>query len=250
MKFGIRQECGLDNYEERLDKVRGVPIELALPYKLDEFLQQAGAGLLDRLTAFIKSNGNIVQSVHASQGHITDGQFTKWGLDTVRFAESVGASVVVFHPEDSRRDKRLDTQISAIQNIKRLQRETSSAVVAVESFGGSKRVLFPEEIVEKGLNLVLDTSHLFEERTLAIIEKSCKSIVAVHLSEARDGNQHMPVTDFGYKVMEALQAKNWSGVVTLEYLPDYHPQMAVDREMLETKYGGGINYGVIEDRAV
>jgi sugar phosphate isomerase/epimerase len=235
MKFAIRHGVCIDDYKERLLEVKGVPIELALPYKLDDYLAQAEKGFLDALTIVIRQNGTVVHSVHAPQGHLTDPGFMSWATETVRFAEGVGASVVVFHPEQSAKDRRLDAQTLALQNLKRLRRETETTV-AVETFGGPKRILSPEEIGEKGLPMVLDTSHLSSERTMEVIKRYHKTIALVHLSEPRDGKQHMPVVGFGFEVLDALKEVGWEGPVTLEYLPEFHDRLAGDRDALEGLY--------------
>lgn len=237
MKFAIRQEVSLNDFPARLFQIGRMPVELALPYKLEDYLEQAQKGFLEALAASVKFCGTVVSSVHATQGHLTDPGFMTWALETVRFAEEVGAGVVVFHPEQSRKDRRLDFQVMALQNLKRLRRETE-ITVAVETFGGPKRILSPEEIGEKGLPMVLDTSHLFMERTLGVIRRYHKSIVLVHLSEPRDGRQHMPVEGFGFDVLDTLKAVGWEGPVTLEYLPEFHSELVPHVEVLERMYGG------------
>lgn len=233
MKFGIRREVSFKIEDYQLGGLSGVPIELALPYRLEEFL--AGRELLPPLAAAARDLGVIVNSVHAPQGHLTDGDFHSWALATTFFAESVGAAIVVFHPEACAMSRRMDMQITALQNIKRIQRETDLKI-AIESFGNKKRILTPEEIIAGHLPFVLDTSHLFPQRTMDIIEKYSNNISAVHLSEPRDGRQHMPLEDFGFRVLDALKDRQWSGIVTLEYLPDYHDRLIPDMLVLKDRY--------------
>ena len=86
---------------------------------------------------------------------------------------------------------------------------------------------------------VLDTSHVFENRTLDLIEQYHGIIAAVHLSEMREDSEtgevrpHMPVEGFGFDVLNLLQKKGWQGTVTLEYLPEFHGQLLPDRRALE-----------------
>lgn len=242
MRFGIRKEVDLNNIGDSLtEDLRGIQIELALPYKLEDYL--AGRERLPQLKAHIKALGIKCQSVHAAQGGITEDDFSGWGLETARLADELSAEVVVFHPDNCKKERKGNLQIIVLQRIRALQRETG-AKVAIETFGGSKRVLTPEDIISKNLPMVLDTSHLLRDRTMDAIEKYHSNIASVHLSEERfDGHEgrsmpHMPVEGFGFEVLDRLALKGWKGVVTLEYLPWHHNRLLPDREMLERKYGG------------
>jgi len=238
MHFSIRREAGFLTYAQDLKGLVALPIELALPYRLDEYLE--GASALPELAAFVRQEEIRCPSVHAPQGRLTHEGFLSWAHDVVRFAGMIGASTVVFHPENVRKDERQNLQVVALGNLKALQRGTRVRV-AVETFGSSKRVLLPEEIGEKQLWMVLDTSHLFPERIFPLIERYHGTIAAVHLSEMRADaigqvRPHMPVRDYGFEVLRALKEKGWQGTVTLEYLPDYHDQLASDREVLEALF--------------
>ena len=96
--------------------------------------------------------------------------------------------------------------------------------IAVETFGGPKRVLTPEEVEEREMWMVLDTSHLFLNRILALIERYHRGIAGVHLSEMRKDETGRGTAASagrratGIDVLVALRAKGWSGTVTLEYL--------------------------------
>ena len=56
MCFAIRREVGFQTYQQDLQGLAGVPIELALPYKLEEYLK--GSGNLGALAAFVKKRGH------------------------------------------------------------------------------------------------------------------------------------------------------------------------------------------------
>jgi sugar phosphate isomerase/epimerase len=236
MCFAIRREVGFQTYQQDLKGIVGIPIELALPYKLDEFLR--GSGNLGALAAFVKGAGIICPSVHAPQGRITDDNFLSWARDVVLFAEAVGARSLVYHPESVRKDARTDLQLLAVRHIRQLQRETAVRI-GIETFGNAKRVLSPEDVGERGLWMVLDTSHVFENRTRELIERYHGTIASIHLSEMREDSEtgevrpHMPVEGFGFEVLHLLQEKGWQGTVTLEYLPDCHNQLLPDRRALE-----------------
>ncbi len=241
MKFGIRREVDLNDIRGRLPvELFGVPIELALPWKKDDYMQQRE--YLPALVEHLKSSDIVVQNIHATQGRLSDPDVMVWGLDAIRLAEAAGAHVVVFHPDNVKKDAKANQQILIMQNIRRLQRQSDKVTVAIETFGGPKRSFTPEEIIDKGLPMVLDTSHLFQDRTMQIIDKYHSGVVSVHLSEERYDEQekksmpHMPIEDFGFKVLDLLAEKEWDGVVTLEYLPWHHHRLLPDRIMLERKY--------------
>lgn len=238
MKFSIRREINFFNFEKDLSGLDGVPIELALPYILDDFL--AGMDRIDDLATFVKNNSIIVNSVHAPQGRLTDERFMFWALPTVQFAEYIGACLVVFHPENATKLSKPNLQTIALQNVKVLQSRTP-VTVAIETFGKAKNLITPEETIEKGLPMVLDTSHLFVERIFEVINSYAHGIAGVHLSEARgEGKetlQHLPVRTYGFAVLEKLKEKSWDGSITLEYLPEFHDQLIPDRDALQGLFG-------------
>jgi sugar phosphate isomerase/epimerase len=195
MCFAIRREVGFQTYQQDLQGLAGIPIELALPYKLEEY--RTGRGNLGALTAFVKGVGIICPSVHAPQGRFTDDGFMSWARDVVLLAEAVGARSLVFHPESVRKDERGNLQLLAVRRVRELQRETAVRI-GIETFGNAKRVLSPEDVGERGLWMVLDTSHVFENRTRELIERYHGTIASIHLSEMREDETgelrpHMPV---------------------------------------------------------
>ncbi|MDD3847369.1 MAG: TIM barrel protein [Syntrophorhabdaceae bacterium] len=236
MKFSIRRDVSLTSYAHDLSGLDGVPIELALPYKLEDFLAEMDH--LDDLASVVLSHNIIVNSVHAPQGRLSDESFMSWALPTVQFAERVGAGIVVFHPESTAKTNRINLQIIALANLKRLKRE-ASVTVAIETFGNAKRIITPEETIEFKLPMILDTSHIFVSRIFQVIETYHSGIVGLHLSEMRYDDAaghdlpHLPVESYGIEVLEALRAKNWDGNVTLEYLPQFHDRLIPDRAVLE-----------------
>ncbi|MEW6376456.1 MAG: TIM barrel protein [Thermodesulfobacteriota bacterium] len=238
-QFGIRREVDLNDFEKSLGGLKGIPIELALPHKLENYNLRRTK--MTELGKYMIENDIIIYSVHAPQGHLASKDFTEWAGETVKLAESVGARVVVFHPENIKKFGKADKQIIALRNIKQLQRETK-VKVGIETFGGRKRILSPEDIIQKELPMVLDISHLFERRTFEIIDRYYSNIIGVHLSEKRydeiekESLPHMPIKELGFKVLDRLKELSWKGVVTLEYLPKYHDRLIKDRQMLEQTY--------------
>lgn len=238
MCFAVRREVGFQTYQQDLQGLQGAPIELALPYKLKVYLK--GRGNLGALAAFVKGTGISCPSVHAPQGRLTDDNFLFWARDVALFAEAVGARSLVFHPENVPVLERPNLQRQAVLHLRQLQRETKLRI-CVETFGHRKRVLTPEEVEEREMWMVLDTSHLYLNRILALIERYHRGIAAVHLSELRKdekGEQrpHLPVETYGINVLLALRAKGWSGTVTLKYLAEYHDRLLPEREALQEMF--------------
>ena len=206
MQFSVRREAHFETYAQDLSGLAHVPIELALPYKLDEYLQ--GAAELPGLAAFIHRGASAAPRSTPPRGAspttvLSHGRARRYGLP------SPSARSIVFHPENVRKDERTNLQLLALRNIQQLQRATNVRV-AVETFGSRKRVLLPEELGESGLWMVLDTSHVFQERALDLIRRYHAIIAGVHLSEMREDEAtgevrpHMPVEGFGFEVLRLL----------------------------------------------
>lgn len=87
IRFGIRQsfDC-LEQFESRYKEIR-VPIELALPHKMQDY--QRVRPCLMNLATQLKAWGTQVLCVHAPQGRITDPDFLSWASETGRFADAI-----------------------------------------------------------------------------------------------------------------------------------------------------------------
>jgi sugar phosphate isomerase/epimerase len=234
--FAVRREVDLRAPE----LPKGVPLEVALPWRLGDFLEQMDD--LPRLEHYLIENGIHVASLHATQGKLTDDAFISWALPTVKLARKVGARIVVFHPNNAAKTEKFNLQLVALSNLKRLQRESGGVVVAIETFAHAKRVLTPEEVVTLKLPLVVDVSHLEPARTMTLIETYHRGIVGIHLSEVRwhdvyqKEHTHMPAGPICEKVLEKLRETKWRGVITLEYLSEFHELMFEDRDRLEAEW--------------
>lgn len=239
MKFGIRQAIDLADFRKYLDPLKGIPIELALPYKIEDYFNSRP--FLDDLVKYIGQEGIVCQSIHAPQGRISDEYFMSWGEEVTLFAERVRAEVVVFHPEQRAPGKRIKFQNIALARIRRLQ-ELGSVVVGIETFGGERRIFRPSEIVELGLPMVLDVSHVTEGESRELIQTNLANIAGIHLSaigidpKTRENTHHLPVNEFCLEVLDTLNSAKWNGPVTLEYLPWHHEKLLKDRERLEKRY--------------
>ncbi len=156
MRFCIRQQITYANSDGRLRKLQGVPIELALPPDLDDFLK--GKDRLRDVAEQVKAYRVPVYSVHAPDGHLTDTTFLDWAGRVVQLAESVGAGIMVLHPEPLPSGRKADEQ-AVIENILHLQDRTR-VTIAMETFWDTQRALTPDAIMQNQIPMVLDTSRL------------------------------------------------------------------------------------------
>jgi len=206
------------------------PVELALPHRVDDFLRIADR--MAEVRDFVLGRGIEVLSVHAAQGKLSADDYAKWAEPAMQLADEIGAKSVTFHPNQSKHNRQND-QISARRHLRALQRGRL-ALAAVETFGGHGRVLRPEEIVAKGLPLVLDTSHIHDdERIRRLIREYHQNIPAVHLSARTGSEQHLPIDAFCLEVVGLLQTLKWTGSVILEYLPWHHYRTKADLRLIE-----------------
>lgn len=245
MYFCIRKQIEYTNSDERLSKLQGVPIELALPQDLDAFLKDKDR--IPDIERQVRDYQVPVYSVHAPDGHLADVRFIDWAGKVVQFAEAVGAGIAVFHPEDAGPDSGDLDHLSVVENIRHLQ-ERTQVVIAVETLWNSKRVLTPDQIMKESLPMVLDTSNLPKPEITWVIESYHTHIVNLHLSAVtRDrelkgiAKKFQPVErdNFCLDLLDRLQELEWNGVVTLEYMPWLHAKVLEDRMLLDRIYGIG-----------
>jgi hypothetical protein len=245
MYFCIRQQIDYSNSDDRLSKLQGIPIELALPQDLDAFLKEKNR--LPDIENQVKNYQVPVYSVHAPDGHLADGNFIDWAGKAVQFAEAVGSGIVVFHPETAGEDGGDLDHLSVVENIRHLQ-ERTQVVIGVETLWNSKRVLTPDQIMKESIPMVLDTAHLPKPEITWVIESYHTHIVNLHLSSViRDkelkgiARQHQPIDRDGFcmDLLDRLQELQWHGVVTLEYMPWLHAKVLEDRQLLDQIYGMG-----------
>jgi hypothetical protein len=235
MRLGAR--VGFNSMEELGPHFEGVdfPVELALPYKVGDFLKIAGR--MPEVRDFILTKGVEVLSVHATQGNLFEDRYRRWAGPAMALADQLGASSVTFHPNQAK-SQRTDMQILAKQHLRDLQRN-AKALAALETFGGRHRVFHPEEIMRAGLPMVLDVAHLHEDDLiLRLIRDYHKHIPTVHLSARGEGEHHLPIDGFCLKAVRMLQELGWNGGVVLEYLPWHHYRVRADLDLLRRFLGG------------
>ena len=230
MRLGAR--VGFDAMEELQPHFEGVdfPVELALPYRVHEFLPIADR--MAEVRDFVRGRGIDVLSIHAAQGKLAADDCFAWAEPAMWLADELGARTVTLHPSQTKRDRRLNAQALAKQHLEQLQGD-HRATAAIETFGGDRRIFRPEEIVALGVPMVLDTAHLRDDETiLQLIRDYHESIRTVHLSARGDGEPHLPVDRFCLEVVSLLSDLNWDGSIILEYLPWHHYRIRDDLAIL------------------
>jgi sugar phosphate isomerase/epimerase len=243
MRFCVRQPITFSTSDERLRKVSGIPIELAFPPDLDEFL--AGKDLLQDVVQQVKQHQVPVYSVHAPDGHLADDHFGDWAGRVVQTAEALKAPIMVLHPEPEPKGFSEPDHRVVIENIQHLQDRTQ-VTIAMETFWDMPRILMPDEIMQNQIPMVLDTSRMPKSEITWVIESYHTHIVNLHLSSVtRDtgvkgiARQHQPIDRDGFcmDLLDRLQELGWQGMVTLEYMPWLHAKVLEDRKLLERIYG-------------
>jgi len=242
MRFCIQREIDFRNFKDRLLKIQGVPLELALPHTLNDFLQNRHR-LLD-ITRHLKERAIPVWSIQAPHGHISDATFRTWAPGIVGFAEAVGAETVVFFPEISSPEHRLEKQALALVNLRDLQ-ERTKLIIGVETVAEMSRILTPSEIMQNNLPMVLDTSLISKPDITWILESYNTHVVNVHLSavahvgenrSADKKNQPVDSDPFCLDLLDRLSELDWKGIITLEYTPWLTSKSLEDRQLLEQIY--------------
>ena len=207
------------------------PVELALPYRVVDFLPLVHR--MDEIARFIQDRGIRVLSVHAPQGNLAHEDYARWAAPAMALADRLEARSVTFHPSLSRASGRLAGRASAGRHIGELQ-EGAMALAGIETFGGKRRLFRPEEIVEAGLPMVLDTAHIHDdERILRLIKDYHHGIPAVHLSAREEKEHHLPIDAFCLEVVSLLDDRSWDGSLVLEYLPWHHYRTKDDLRLIE-----------------
>ncbi len=242
MRFCVRREIGLTNSEERLSRFENVPIEIALPPDLDDFLRNRHR--LSDVKLYVDKFNIPVRSVHAPHGDLADRTFMDWAGEVIGLADDLGAETAVFHPEARPGESRCSGQSLAVGNIKFLQDRTK-VTVAVETFWEDDRVLTPDEIMDNRLPMVLDTSRIPKPAITWIMESYHTHVKNVHLSAVATGSEHpaairqfRPIDNdpFCMDILDRFHELGWNGVVTLEYLPWLSSKSVEDRHLLERIY--------------
>jgi sugar phosphate isomerase/epimerase len=242
MRFCIRREIDFASTEERLRKVQGIPIEIAFPPKIEEFLE-GRLGLME-VRRCLAEFEIPVRSVHAPHGDLATSDFRNWAPIVAGFAEAVAAEIVVFHPEIRPEGSREEHLATCLDNIKFLQ-ERTNVLVSLETFREHDRVLTPDDIMKNNLPMVLDTSLIPKTEITWIMESYHTHVSNIHLSAVSSGSdrhestrQFRPIDNdpFCLDILDRLNELKWNGVVTLEYLPWLSNKSVEDRMLLERIY--------------
>lgn len=218
IKVGGR--VGFDSIDQIDKHFEGIdfPIELALPHRVDNFMNLDIYEASDKLY----DKDLDILSVHATQGNMLGDDFYKWTYDCFEFCDrlEINNTNITFHPNNTRKNreemkKMYIDRFSFLENI-------TNHFITIETFGGKIRVLRPEEIIEEEFYMTLDTSHLANQRIFNLIERYHQRILTVHLSGKGKDEVHQPIDDVCVSIIRKLQSLNWNGNIILEYMPYFH----------------------------
>lgn len=230
MKFSISKSLHFDDFSRWLSGLEKIPLELALPHDMQEFLSIVGR--LDELKEYVRDNNIVVNSVHAPHGRLSANAFPSWALPVTRFSFRVSARFCVFHPENHvAKARKPDFQTTALSYIKSVQTKVP-VPIAIETLRSNSRLFTPGEIVQDNLPMVLNTSYVQEQQAIKLIEQYSGNIVDIRLSENGISSEGP-----GISLLEVLKVRKWDGSVTLEYLPENQDRLVPDRERLESMFG-------------
>ena len=220
---------GFNEVQEIPERFRDVdfPVELALPWRYE--LWETAQAQFDHMLESLGSLSLNVISVHATQGWISKDSFLEWGLKTCHLAGRLDAETVTVHPNRSKKPREGHQQ-AALRHLAEVQRQTT-VILSVETFEGKGRIFTIREVMDFGLPMTLDTSHIREDKQIIeIIESYRRNIPVVHLSARNELKQHLPVDRFCLDLVQYLVRLGWAGNIVLEYLPDFHDQLRADVE--------------------
>lgn len=221
---GFRQSFDSDNQVCERYKGLAHPIELALPFTWEMY-----AAIRPRLVPIaneISGYGARVLSVHAVQAPISDERFLTWGAEIAQFALVVGSKYITVHPNKGSRSRKE----TAVRNIKYLN-EQFGVVFCVETFESRSRVLTIQEIMDNGLPMVLDTSHVSgPDAALRILAQYKDNIPHIHMSSSDGVARHQRVNEDCLNIVRYLRDTKWSGSIVLEYMREFHEFFNIDIE--------------------
>lgn len=193
------------------------PLELDFPAREDEL--EGLLSRIDEITAILGAYRGVILSVHAHPVEMDSEEFMEQALELARVAESAGAGSITFHPSKSmKKEERDRRRPAAVDNLRKVQTMTP-VTLAVETLGHSKCIFDPEEIMQYGLPMVLDTTHVGWKASYRLLESYSKQIVTIHLSERTEHAQHQPITEQSLAFIDHLLDTGWEGNLVLEYWP-------------------------------
>lgn len=225
IRVGIRSGFSeLDTYYDDICKY-DFPVELTMP-RADDMVNMMRDGMQKRLLGLIESGDLEVMSVHAPAARISNETFKDWAGDLFGLARAIGAQSVTFHPDHCKPNKKSRVQAAFVDMLRSVDGED---LYSMETFTGGHRLFTPQDIMDHGLPMTLDTSHIHDRsRLVEIVDTYHQNIRTVHLSSVTDKGQHQPIDQFCVDLMVRLADKGWSGDIVLEYLFEYHGGLRSD----------------------
>lgn len=252
MRFSVRLSYPENNeysWDEALQGYTDIGnIELAF-YSTELFLRNVR--LEDILDPFRKIPTEV-SSIHMAHVGITD--FPLFELvfkRTVEIAKEVRCRYIVVHPSKGS----LDEVIDFIENTITPVLNHEKIFLCWETFASKKRFLSGVNGIGKFCHgrqwhrICYDFSHIHSEQDVVIkeVSKYLEYIKVFHLSNriSSQNIQHLPIFHSGggkldldfLPILRFLKEKDYSGIMVLEYLPEFHSQLIEDALFLKNKFG-------------
>ncbi|MBI4139792.1 hypothetical protein HY483_02410 [Candidatus Woesearchaeota archaeon] len=181
-------------------------------------------------------NNERVKAMHGPRLPLQE-RFKKQHYQAARIARTLGLQEIILHPHKVQGDEneRLREQVKTLRFIELYAQETGVTPV-IETFGGKRRVLKPEEITSTGIAMDLDTAHLETLACLEIILNNSNNIRSIHISGIIEEKgmlvqQHIPITIREELMIEQILAMNLNGRLGIEYESQH-----VEESISDTKY--------------
>jgi sugar phosphate isomerase/epimerase len=237
-------ECGDDDWSAALAAFVGVGcVEVAF-YQPDLFLQVSTEQVLAPFTDLPLR----ATSVHLAQARSTEfDTFLRVLHRTMPIAQALGCSLIVAHPTNARLADVAAKIAGAVDPLL----AQAGITLCWETFAGRRRFLagiagiaaFCQQRTHHAA--CYDTAHLHQPpaEVLADIAAYASLIRRFHLSNrsAQLGAQHLPLRydadlDFA-ALVPAIARSGYAGPLVLEYLPQYHNQLAADAQWVASLLG-------------
>ena len=207
-------------------------VELNIRTKMSKVIDN-----LENIMQTVKNNEGRINSVHPpAPGNLSIEDYLEQAFG---IADAVSANHVVLHtPKVHDQVDRMRRQQELLATVRKVE-ETHEARAAYETFRSRIRLLTTDDIINYGLPMVLDTSHMTADETEELVSTYAHSMPVVHLSQRqetgpRQATLHLPIDSFCIELVQYLDDNDWEGAIVLEYnSKDQQDKMIADTQYLK-----------------
>ena len=244
MSVKVLASLFVESVDDNLTPIEGLPIQLAF-YKRSTFRNFDHANLLKRL-----NDKNIhVESVHAPAADVFHNEGNEF-LNTIETIKNIyDVKIITVHPQRGTKKHAKNYYRKIEEHIRNLD-----VIIAYETFEeihDHRKWITQVNDMHKYFDLLkfdflgvtYDFTHSDFDKNLNEIKQFNSRIHAIHLSDARkdrpldpnEKHQHLPLGYGDYQViefLEILQKIEYSGLIIVEYLPQYNHLLKQDTILL------------------